>query len=197
MQESIKDSMYKKKDHFHQKAKKEGYLARSAYKLKEIQKKYKILKPGFRVLDLGCAPGSWSQVVLEHIGAGALVGVDLEEVSIKDHRALFFVEDIFSLDLESIPKAPFDCILSDMSPKTSGIAVRDQTRSIELGLCALKISEKVLKKGGTLVLKILEGEDLHTLIASIKETFDTIERFRPQSTRKASKEVYVIGFKRR
>ena len=188
--------MYNKKDHYHQKAKKEGYLARSAYKLKEIQKKYKIIGSGFHVLDLGCAPGSWSQVVLEYIGNGALVGVDLEEVSIKDTRAQFFKKDIFSLKMEDIPKAPFDCILSDMAPKTSGIAVRDQTRSIELGLQALEISEKLLKGGGSLVLKILEGEDFQDLIKTLKKSFTKVERFRPQSTRKASREIYVIALKK-
>lgn len=186
--------IYNKKDHYYHRAKKEGYLARSAYKLQEIQKKFHVLKRGQKVLDLGCAPGAWAQVALEEIGKeGLLLGVDLEEVALSAPNARFLQADAFLLKPEDLAERPYDCILSDMAPKTSGIKVRDQARSAELCLKALDVAENFLKPGGHLVMKLFEGEDANMVEKAIGAKFQQLKRFRPQSTRQASFEVYLIA----
>jgi 23S rRNA (uridine2552-2'-O)-methyltransferase len=186
---------YNKKDHYYHQAKKEGYLARSAYKLQEMQKKFNLIKRGSKVLDLGCAPGAWSQVVLEHIGKeGALVGLDLEAVTLPTTgNARFFVMDAFSVIPEQFPEAPFDVILSDMAPKTSGIRVRDQALSQELCQKALELCDTMLKPGGKLVMKIFEGGDMKAFEAEVRKRFQDVKKFRPDSTRQASMEIYMIA----
>ena len=155
---------YNKKDHYHRKAKEEGFLARSAYKLQEIQKKFKLLKHGSKVLDLGCAPGAWVQVALPLVGdRGCVVGVDLEKIeqtTLSHPRFRFIHGDAFKLKAEDIPEAPFDCVLSDMAPKTSGVKVRDQALSADLCLHALAVARESLRNGGSLVVKLFEGEVL-------------------------------------
>lgn len=192
---------YNKKDHYHRKAKEEGFLARSAYKLQEIQKKFRLLRPGSRVLDLGCAPGAWAQVALPLVGAhGLVVGVDLEKIekSALDHPRFRFLQgDAFLLKPEDVPEAPFDVILSDMAPKTSGVKVRDQARSAELCLHALAVSEQHLKPGGSLVVKLFEGEDAERVRKAIASRFGQLKLFRPESTRAASAEIYLVATGRR
>lgn len=190
--------MYNKKDHFHQKAKKDGYLARSAYKLKELQTKFRLLKPNSTILDLGCSPGAWSQVALEILGPqGKILGVDLEQVSLTDPRLEFILGDIFEVKIHEHPLAPFDLVMSDMAPKTSGIKVRDQTRSFELGMHAIELCDTCLKEGGSLVIKIFEGPDLKALAEAIKQRFQRLERIRPDSTRQASTEIYYLGLQKK
>ncbi len=187
-------SRYNKKDHYYHKAKSEGFLARSAYKLQEIQKKFRILRRGSRVLDLGCAPGAWSQVALPMIGPeGKLVGVDLEAVTLEAPNARFLHRDAFTMKPEDLPEAPFDCVLSDMAPKTSGIKVRDQALSAELCLHALELSLQMLKPGGHLVVKLFEGEDAEKVKQQIKAHFQDLKLFRPESTRQASFEIYLVA----
>lgn len=187
-------SGYNKKDHYYHKAKEEGYLARSAYKLQEIQKKFRPLRRGSKVLDLGCAPGAWSQVVIEIIGMeGKLVGLDLEAVELSAPNARFLKKDVFTSKPEEFPEAPFDCILSDMAPKTTGIKVRDQALSVELCLKTIELSATMLKPGGNLVMKLFEGEDAKRVTEEIRKNFTALKMFRPQSTRQASFEVYLVA----
>jgi 23S rRNA (uridine2552-2'-O)-methyltransferase len=185
---------YKKKDHYHRKAKEEGFLARSAYKLQEIQKKFRLLRSGAKVLDLGCAPGAWTQVALPLVGTqGLVVGVDLEAVELSHPRFRFIQGDAFRLKPEDLPEAPFDCVLSDMAPKTSGVKVRDQALSAELCLHALEVARRHLKPGGSLVVKLFEGEDAGRVRQEISEAFTSLKLFRPESTRQASVEIYLIA----
>ncbi len=185
---------YKKNDHYHQLAKEEGFVARSAYKLQEIQKKFKVIKRGDKVLDLGCAPGAWSQVVLPLVGReGVLVGIDYEAVDLKAPNARFLKMDAFKIEANTLPEAPFDCVLSDMAPKTSGIKVRDQALSAELCIKAMEVCDTMLKKGGFLVIKLFEGEDAKRVEEEIQKRFQSLKRFRPQSTRQASYEIYLIA----
>ena len=185
---------YNKKDHYYHKAKQEGYLARSAYKLQEIHKKFQLLKRGAKVLDLGCAPGAWSQVVLEVIGnEGKLVGLDLEAVSLSAANARFVQQDIFEAKLEDFVEGPFDVVLSDMAPKTSGIKIRDQARSAELCLKTIEVADRLLRSGGSLVMKLFEGEDAKSVTDEVKKRYQTLKMFRPQSTRQASFEVYLVA----
>jgi 23S rRNA (uridine2552-2'-O)-methyltransferase len=186
---------YNKKDHYHQKAKEEGFLARSAYKLQEIQKKFKLLRNGSKVLDLGCAPGAWTQVALPLVGPqGLVVGIDLENVIVlKDPRFRFIHGDAFRLKPEHLPEGPFDCVLSDMAPKTSGVKVRDQALSAALCMHALETAKLHLKKGGSLVVKLFEGEDGIVVRKEIEKQFNALKLFRPESTRTASKEIYLVA----
>jgi 23S rRNA (uridine2552-2'-O)-methyltransferase len=187
-------SGYNKKDHYHRKAKEEGFLARSAYKLQEIQEKFKLLRNGSKVLDLGCAPGAWTQVALPLVGAqGLVVGVDLEQVTLTHERFRFMKRDAFTLEPSDLPESPFDVVLSDMAPKTSGVKIRDHALSVELCMKALEVARKLLKPGGSIVVKLFEGEDIKMLEAELKKSFATVKMFRPQSTRQASFEVYLIG----
>lgn len=188
---------YNKKDHYHRKAKEEGFLARSAYKLQEIQKKFKLLKNGSRVLDLGCAPGAWVQVALPLVGdKGCVVGVDLEKIeatTLSHPRFRFIHGDAFKLKPEDIPEAPFDVVLSDMAPKTSGVKVRDQALSADLCLHALAVARESLRPGGSLVVKLFEGEDAERVRKEIAASFEQLKLFRPDSTRVASSEIYLIA----
>lgn len=196
-------SNYNKKDHFYHKAKAEGFLARSAYKLEEMQKRFRLLKRGDKVLDLGCAPGAWTQIALPIIGReGKLLGVDLEAIDLSRKefqvpQLRFIHGDAFALKPEDVPEAPFDCVLSDMAPKTSGIKVRDQARSVELCLQAIELADKMLKPGGNIVLKMLEGEDSQQVTKAVQARYQQIKHHRPESTRTQSSEVFLIGFKKK
>jgi 23S rRNA (uridine2552-2'-O)-methyltransferase len=188
---------YNKKDHYHRKAKEEGFLARSAYKLQELQKKFRLLHNGSRVLDLGCAPGAWVQVALPLVGEkGCVVGIDLEKIEEKtlSHPRFRFIHgDAFKLKAEDLPEAPFDVVLSDMAPKTSGVKVRDQALSADLCLHALAVAKQTLKPGGALVVKLFEGEDAERVRKEISASFGQLKLFRPESTRVASSEIYLIA----
>ncbi len=194
-------SNYNKKDFYHQKAKEEGFLARSAYKLQEIHKKFKLLKSGAKVIDLGCAPGAWVQVALPLIGPkGIVVGVDLENIpdtELSSHNFRFIHGDAFHLKPEDLPEGPFDVVLSDMAPKTSGIKIRDQARSAELCLHALQTARQHLRTGGALVVKLFEGEDAESVAKEISKYFKNLKHFRPDSTRQASREIYLVAMGKR
>lgn len=190
------------KDHYFKKAKKDNYLARSAYKLEEIDKKFSILKPGQHVLDLGYYPGSWIQYTARKIGtSGQILGVDLKGVNPK-LGSLKNVELIGS-PIEEIPpevisnKGPFDIVLSDMAPNTCGIKMVDQARSMNLTEMVFSTLRDVLSNGGSVVIKVFDCHECRDFFKEIKDDFDKITFFRPKSTRDTSKEVFVIcsGFK--
>lgn len=188
-------SSYNKKDFYHQKAKKEGFLARSAYKLQEIQEKFKLIGKGDTVLDLGCAPGAWTQVALPLVGEkGKVVGVDLEKVTTLVHPNFRFMHrDAFTLQPEDLPESPFDVVMSDMAPKTSGVKIRDQSRSAEMCLLALEVARRLGKPGSSIVMKIFEGPDMENIHRELRLTFKQVKTFRPDSTRQASIETYIVG----
>lgn len=186
---------YNPKDHFFHKAKQDGFVARSAYKLEEIQKKHKLIKPGQRVLDLGCSPGSWSQVALKLIGPkGFLFGIDLKPVAekVQAPNATFVVGDILTTD-PSVFGEPYDVIISDMAPNTTGIRMRDQALSEELCRMALTVAERYLKTGGHLVMKLFEGPDGDKLAREMKTKFAKFDRLKPAAVRKGSYETYIVG----
>ena len=185
---------YNPKDHYFHKAKQEGYVARSAYKLDEIQQKHKLIKPGHRVLDLGCSPGSWSQVALKIVGPrGFVLGIDLKPVTIPSApNAEFIVGDILNMNPQIFGE-PFDVIISDMAPSTTGIKMRDQALSEELCRMGLTISEKYLKRGGHLVMKLFDGPDGEKLAKEMKPKFQRFLRLKPQAVRKGSYESYIVG----
>jgi len=183
-------------DHYTSQAKKDKYPARSVYKLKEIQSKYKLIRTGHTVLDLGCAPGSWTLFVSEIVGkTGFITGIDLKKINIQikvPHNLL--TDDIFLIkDWDNLTGAPFDVVLSDMAPNTTGRKDVDALRSFQLCEVALAIAQKHLKPKGHFVCKIFQGEDTQVMIDAVKNCFSTCRLFRPKTTRKASSEVYIIG----
>jgi len=183
-------------DHYTYQAKKEKYPARSVYKLKEIQSKYKLIRSGDSVLDLGCAPGSWSLFVSEIVGqSGYITGIDLKKLNIKIKSPHCLMnDDIFLVkDFNAITGAPFDVVLSDMAPNTTGRKDVDALRSFQLCEVALEISQKHLKTGGHFVCKIFQGEDTQQMIDAVKAAYSACRLFRPKTTRKASNEIYIIG----
>jgi 23S rRNA (uridine2552-2'-O)-methyltransferase len=193
----MKPSKKKWQDHYSRRAQKENYAARSVYKLAEIQKKHRIIKKRDSVLDLGCAPGSWLQFAAEQTGnKGKVVGVDLKSVTIRlpDHvRAVVGDIDELLQDAHSELGTRFSVVLSDMAPATTGNKHADSARSFVLCETALAVAEKVLKPGGHFVCKIFQGEDFKAFCDNVKKQFNKMLRFKPQSSRKGSKEIFVIG----
>ena len=193
---------YNPKDHYFKKAKEQNFAARSVFKLEEIDQKFKIIHPHQKILDLGAAPGSWSQYCSKKIGpTGRILGIDLSSIEIKLSNAVFVQADLRDLELENIIKEngfepPFDVVVSDMAPRTTGIRVTDQTRSFELCELALLVAKKFLKKNGHFVCKLFHSDDFTTLRDLIKKDFQRFEAVKPDSTRKISKEIFLVGLKK-
>ncbi|WP_027357719.1 RlmE family RNA methyltransferase [Desulforegula conservatrix] len=181
-------------DHYTLLARKENYPARSVYKLKEIQQKVNLIKKGHKVLDLGCAPGSWLMYAAEQVGnAGRVAGIDLKPVEIPlPSNATALVGDVFEFDFGPF-NPPFDLVTSDMAPATTGRKDVDAARSYDLSLAALDVALKLLKPGGSFVCKIFQGSGFDSFVATVKTKFKTQKIFKPQSCRKESKEIYIIG----
>jgi 23S rRNA (uridine2552-2'-O)-methyltransferase len=181
-------------DHYSQQAKRERYPARSVYKLEEIQKKHRPIKKGDKVLDLGCAPGSWLLYAAKLTGpSGRVIGVDLKPVSIQvSSQIKIITADVFALDSAILGK-DFNVVLSDMAPATTGHKAVDAARSYSLCDAALKVTQNILLPGGSFVCKIFQGADFNLFLDEVRAGFKRLKIFKPQSSRKASKEIYVIG----
>ncbi|MEE4354882.1 MAG: RlmE family RNA methyltransferase [Desulfococcaceae bacterium] len=188
-------------DHYTRKARKEKYAARSVYKLQEIQSKNNVIRKGDRVLDLGCAPGSWLQYAAELVGGkGQVVGIDLKEVTenlpphVKTHTG-----DLLEADEEmmTLIGRDYHAVLSDMAPSTTGHKETDSARSYILCESALLLAKEVLLPGGVFICKIFQGPDFEAFIKQVREEFSKCKIFKPQSSRKASKEIFVIGLGRK
>lgn len=194
---------YNPRDRYFHKAKEEGFAARSVFKLEEIDQKFKMFKPGQVVLDLGASPGSWSQYASKKAGAnGRVLGVDLSPVTVKLPNAVFIQADLRDLKLEDIFNEhgfvpPFDIVMSDMAPKTTGIRMTDQARSMELCELALDIARRFLKKDGHFVCKLFHSDDFSKLREEIKKSFHKVEAVKPDSTRKISKEIFLVGLSKK
>lgn len=194
---------YNPKDHYFKKAKKENFAARSVFKLEEIDQRFHLFKPGQTVLDLGASPGSWSQYASKKIGAkGRILGVDLSPMSVSLDNAVFLQADLRDLQLEDIFKEhgfipPFDLVISDMAPKTTGIRMADQAKSMELCELALDIARRFLKPKGHFVCKLFHSDQFNQLRDEIKKSFDKFEAVKPDSTRKISKEIFLVGINKK
>ncbi len=193
--------MRKVQDYYFKKAQKENYPARSVYKLEEVQKKYRILKTGDAVLDLGCQPGSWTMYAAKIVGHGGLVvGIDQQagqKINIaKAAEIVCFHEDIMAEDIvENIKKIrkKFRVILSDIAPRTSGNKWVDQQQSLNLARRVMELAEKLLERGGNLYVKVFEGEDFKEFADSVRKSFKTVKIVKPKSSRRESREVFVLG----
>ncbi len=178
------------------KAKKENYPARSVYKLQEIQKKFKVLKKGDHVIDLGCFPGSWLIYSSQCVGTrGKVTGIDLKKIKIKlPGNVSALPGDILDItNFKGIFDQDSDALLSDMAPATTGRKDVDAARSFELCETALSCALKLLKPEGNFVCKIFQGSELKKFEHKVKSAFKTLKIFKPESCRKASKEIYIIG----
>ncbi len=183
-------------DRYTRQAQREHYLARSVYKLKEIDEREHIFRDVSLVLDLGAAPGSWTQYALErmHSPQARVIAIDRSPVKVADRRVTVVekpVEDVNFAEL--LDGAKVDLVLSDMAPQTSGIHDRDVALSLELAAVALGTATRYLKSGGTFVVKLFMGESFDEYHRQLKKKFATVRIIRPQSTRKHSREVFFVA----
>ncbi|HEX8950833.1 MAG TPA: RlmE family RNA methyltransferase [Polyangia bacterium] len=187
-------------DVFHRRAKQQGFVARSVFKLEEIDQKFHLLRRGARVLDLGCRPGSWLQYAAGIVGPeGALVGIDRTDLDKPVPGARIVVGDVFAVSVDELRGAleGFDVVLSDMAPDTSGVRSLDQARSEGLFERALEIAELTLAKGGHFVGKLFQGPDWQRLLKRAREGFGEVRTVKPAGSRKESIEQYVVAKHRR
>lgn len=193
--------VFKVQDHYFKKAKKENYLARSIYKLEEIDQKYKVLKKDDHVLDLGYYPGSWIQYTSKKVlPNGFVVGIDIQPVNQKldaIENVRVYEKDINainSLDELGVNK-PFDVVVSDMAPNTMGIKSVDQIRSLQLVEMVFYHLPKFLKIGGHVVIKVFDGHEAQVYLKEQAKLFEKMHYLKPKSTRSISKEFFVIGLR--
>ncbi len=178
------------RDHYTQKAKEQNFMARSVFKLQEIDIKFNIFSQGKHVLDLGCAPGSWLQYARRKCGpASRLTGVDLQPCEVKNIE--FIQGSIRKLEASRF-SVMYDIILSDMAPSTTGNAFADCQQSLQLTEAAWGLAGSLLKDSGIFIFKIFQSPDADDFIRGLKPFFKKINRFKPQSTRQKSNEIYVI-----
>jgi 23S rRNA (uridine2552-2'-O)-methyltransferase len=193
-------TVYDRKDHFHQRAKREGYRSRAAFKLLEIQKAQRLLRPGQRVIDLGCWPGGWLQVAAEAVGPkGRVVGVDLAAIDppLENENVIAFCADLTqpSVSKELIERLGglADVVLSDAAPKLTGIRAADQAREGALLEGVEALLGDLLRAGGTLLIKILEGPDAVLVDRRLRGEFEIAKSVKTAATRRGSSERYLLG----
>jgi 23S rRNA (uridine2552-2'-O)-methyltransferase len=190
---------YTPHDRYFKKAKQEGYRSRAAYKLLELQQRYRLIGPGDAVVDLGAAPGGWLQVAGKFVGQnGKVIGVDLQPIKPFNERHIIVLKgDIFSAEIKQEIKeligGPADSVISDLAPKLSGIRDADMARCLELNQTALNIAVNLLRPGGTLLIKSFISNDLHSFTAGLKRYFSTVQRTKPEATRQGSSEFYFYA----
>lgn len=191
--------MYKRKDSFYLRAKSEGYRSRAAYKLEELDRRYRLFRPGQRVIDLGAWPGGWLQVAAAAVGnSGVVVGVDLQAINPLSTANVITVQgDVTQpMVLEEILDhcgGKADVVLSDLAPKLSGIRDRDEAWGAELFALAMDFASRVLRARGVFVAKLFMNQGTANRLANLRSSFDEVRTTRPQATRKNSTEIYVIA----
>jgi 23S rRNA (uridine2552-2'-O)-methyltransferase len=186
----------KRHDTFFQRARQKGFVARSVFKLEELDHRFRLFRKGARVLDLGCRPGSWLQYAAKAAGAEAqLVGVDRTPLDIALPGCREVVGDVFELEPQALlgPLAAFDVVLSDMAPDTSGVRFVDQTRSEALFERALVIAEQTLAPGGHFVGKLFQGGEFQQLVKRTRQGFTEVRIVKPEGSRTESMEQYVVA----
>lgn len=187
------------RDKYFKQAKKDGFRARSVYKLQEIDTKMRLIRPGQTILDIGSAPGSWAQYLSRKVGdEGRVVAIDLKEVDDIGGNVVRLQGDITTEESLNALKewAPYDGLTSDLAPKTSGIKHQDQWLSVELSLAALDLCKKLIKPGGFFIAKVFQGGDFHHFMKDAKKILKKVTIITPDAVRKSSREVYVVGRKK-
>jgi len=197
---------YKKQDHWQLKARSEGYPARSVYKLKEMDEKFGLLKPRGKILDLGAAPGSWSLYILRKAPGAFLVSADLSPLSREFDKGLFNGENFSFIqgDFTAPPvrdaivsQQPYNLIISDAAPATTGNRVVDTSRSLELAEAAAFYAETALASGGSLVIKVFQGGESPELLKRLGGLFKTAKSYKPRACRSDSFETYYLGIEKK
>jgi 23S rRNA (uridine2552-2'-O)-methyltransferase len=184
-------------DYYARQARQAGYAARSVYKLEEMQRRFRLLRRGDKVLDIGAAPGSWSQFCLKILaGSGSVVGVDLKPVALPDapgYRCL--QQDIFSSELlqQLIPLGRFDLVLSDAAPATTGNRTVDTQASLAIARRVWSMAAALLRSRGKMVVKLFQGEEAGRFVRELGADFASVRTFKPRATRKESMELYILA----
>lgn len=190
---------YVPQDRFFKKAKQDGYRSRAAYKLIELQERFRLIHSGHRIVDLGAAPGGWLQIVSKSIGAnGKVVGVDLQAIQpFQENNIALLTGDALSGEVQRRIKELLGgmahCVLSDMAPKLSGIRDADLARCQELNRLALQVAQELLLPGGSLLVKSFVSEDLQAFSAELKKSFATVQRTKAEASRQGSSEFYFYA----
>jgi 23S rRNA (uridine2552-2'-O)-methyltransferase len=190
---------YDPHDRYFKKAKQEGYRSRAAYKLLELQQRYRLMGPGDAVVDLGAAPGGWLQVAGKFVGQnGKVIGVDLQPIKPFNERNIIVLKgDIFSAEtkqkIKELIGGPADSVISDLAPKLSGIRDADIARCMELNQTALNIAVNLLRPGGKLLIKSFISNELHSFTTGLKRYFSTVQRTKSEATRQGSSEFYFYA----
>lgn len=187
-----------REDPYVQQAQREGYRSRACYKLLEIQEKDRVIRPGMTVLDLGSAPGGWSQVAVALVGhSGRVIASDILPMDslagVEFIEGDFTGDDVFGQILDTIGAGRVDLVLSDIAPNMSGVNAVDQPRSIYLVELALDMARRVLAPGGTFVAKVFQGEGFDELFRAARESFDKVLTRKPRASRPRSREVYLVA----
>ncbi len=190
------------KDQYVLKSQQDGYRSRAAYKLLQIHEKDKIIKQGMNVVDLGAAPGGWSQVVRQFVGAkGKVVALDIlpmdQLAQVEFVLGDFQEESVLNELLSVVNNEPIDLVISDMAPNITGVKAVDQPKSIYLLELAMDLASQVLKPGGTLLMKVFQGEGFQPLLAELRQHYQKVITRKPDASRSRSSEVYLLakGFK--
>jgi 23S rRNA (uridine2552-2'-O)-methyltransferase len=188
-----------KRDYYRRLAKEKGYRSRAAFKLQQMNNKYRLIHRGSKVADIGAAPGGWLQVASELVGVvGLVVGVDLDPIKTLSKNTRIIQGDVSSPDvadkiLGELAGDKADCILADLSPKLSGVWDIDHFKQIDLCMKVLDVMPVLLKKGGSTVMKAFQGDELQNLINRMKKSFERVDISKPNASRKESSEVYLVG----
>lgn len=185
-------------DPYVQQAQKEGWRSRAIYKLQEIDEKNKLFKPGLVVVDLGAAPGSWSQFAAQKIGEqGQVFALDILDV--EPYAGVTFVQgdfredDVYQRFIDVLDDRAVDLVMSDMAPNMSGNKGVDIPRSMHLVELAVELADQVLKPGGDILIKVFQGEGFNSLLTSLRQRYDKVVTRKPKASRPRSKEVYLLG----
>jgi 23S rRNA (uridine2552-2'-O)-methyltransferase len=190
---------YKLRDTYYKKAKQQGYRSRAAYKLLELQERFRIFKAGQLVVDLGAAPGGWIQVAAKLVGpSGKVVGVDLQAIEPFHQKNIINLQgDITTPETEQrimeYLGRPADSVISDVAPKLTGIRDTDEARSLELNRTALEVAKRLLRAGGSFLIKSFVSEELRIFCAELEKQFRSVQRTRPDASRKGSSEIYFFA----
>lgn len=180
-------------DSYVRRAKEAGYRSRAAYKLLEFIAKDKLIRPGMRVLDLGAAPGGWSQVAAQMVKpGGVVVAVDLLEVR-PIHGVAIFRGDFREADLEEALGGKADVVLSDMMPNITGVPLVDQARATEISMAAIALCRNVLRPEGAFLVKVFHGSGFDEVLQALRATFQTVEVRKPAASRGESRENYLLA----
>jgi 23S rRNA (uridine2552-2'-O)-methyltransferase len=186
-------------DPYVKQAQKDGYRSRASYKLLEVQEKYKLIRPGMSVVDLGAAPGGWSQVTSRLIGGhGRLIASDILEMdSIPDVTFIqgdFTQDEVLAQILEAVGNSQVDLVISDMAPNMSGTPEVDMPKAMFLCELALDLAARILRPGGNFVIKVFQGEGFDAYVKDARQKFDKVQMIKPDSSRGSSREQYMLAW---